>query len=131
MTVIEHDFPPDVPVSVVVDCSPPSAMNADALTLLQEGMDLVKDGDQAIGFAKMEEARVAIEAGKAERITVRPLTGEELAQRDVDQAAAARQTDADEKAAADRKALVAKLASGKATAAEMQTALAQLLGGSS
>jgi hypothetical protein len=56
-----------------------------------------------------------------------PLSPEELAQRETDQAAAEVQAAADAQLQADRDALVAKLAAGKATVAEVQQALAQVL----
>lgn len=59
------------------------------------------------------------------------LTPAELAQRDVDQAAVEVAAKADAKVAADRDVLVAKLAAGKATTAEVQDALARVLGGGS
>ena len=67
---------------------------------------------------------VDLEAGTEKMV---PLDAAELAQREVDQAAAVAATAADDQAQADRDALVAKLVAGKATVAETQTALAQLL----
>ena len=67
---------------------------------------------------------VDLESGEQKMV---PLDAAELAQREVDQAAAVAATAADDQAQADRDALVAKLVAGKATVAETQTALAQLL----
>ena len=67
---------------------------------------------------------VDLEAGTEKMV---PLDADELKQRELDQAAAVAATAADDQAQADRDALVAKLVAGKATVAETQTALAQLL----
>jgi hypothetical protein len=55
------------------------------------------------------------------------LTPEELKQRETDQTAAEVVAAADAQATADRDALVAKLTAGKATVAEVQQALAEVL----
>jgi hypothetical protein len=124
--IIEHDFPPDVPVAVVVDCSPPSDTENSALALLEEGLTLARS-DKAAGAELIQAGLQAMESIEAPH-TVTPLTDDELAARketgDADTAAIL----AADTAIADRQALAEKLTAGKATAAEMQTALAQLLG---
>lgn len=125
MTIIEHDFPLDVPVTVVIDCSP--ADPAAVQKLAKEASDLLDAGDLAGATDKITEARALASAGAAS-VTVRPLDDGELAQRQIDVAAARSLQDASDTADAAKKTLVEKLAQGKATSAEVQGALAQLLG---
>ncbi len=75
--------------------------------------------------AAMIAADISDPQGEAVRRV--PLTAAEEKQRDENSKAAAKQTAADEKLAADRAALVARLKSGKASPDEVQSALAQLL----
>ena len=127
-TIIEHDYPADVPVAIVVDCSSQGDVEAATLALLEEGITLVRSGDIAAGTDKIGAAQAAMDSITAPH-TVTPLTDEEIAARqivsDADTAAFA----AAENAVVERQALVQKLAAGTAPPAETQSALAELLGG--
>lgn len=125
------------PTKLVVDCSAAGAPDPSlaetfheaALAILQNAGTNPGDRELALERAGklMQDANDVLTASAVPTETIVPLTDDELAQRDVDQAAAAAQA-ADVSAAADaRAALVAKLAKGSATGAEVQQALAQLL----
>jgi precorrin-3B methylase len=127
----------DTPVKLVVDCSatgaPDPALAEEfqkaALSVLQNVGTGPGDMDRALERASkiMQDANDILTAAAAPTETIVPLTQEELAQRDADQAAAAEQSKADQAAADARATLTAKLAKGAATDAEVQQALAQLL----
>jgi hypothetical protein len=128
--LVTHDFPDDVPVAVVADCSPSPAHEA-GIALIEEGITIARNGDAAAGMAKIAEGQAMLEqlASVPPPVSVRPLDAEELAVKEADRIDGEATVAAAESAAADRAALTEKLTAGKATSAETQAALAQLLGG--
>jgi hypothetical protein len=116
------------PTRIVVDCS--AARQPDPVIVGQlrnEAIALLEAGKAAEAANVMQQAREHAEAALHAEVTSRDYTEEELAQHDLDQAAAAAHAAAADEAAAERAKLVAKLTAGKATSAEVQQALAQLL----
>lgn len=126
-----------VPTKLVVDCSASGApdpaiaeqFHQAALAILQNAGTNPGDRELALERAAklMQDANDVLTAAAVPTETIVPLTDDELAQRTVDQAAATAQAKADADAATATAALVAKLAKGSATVAEVQQALAQLL----
>ena len=116
-------------VKAVVDCSLGGAPDAAAAAQFEEvALGLLRDGEIEKAAAVMKEAAQILAASAVAPVTRVPLDDDELAQREADQAAHAERVRADDAATADRQALAKKLAAGKATPAEVQQALAQLLG---
>jgi len=129
-TLVEHTFPADVPVCVVVNCSPPPGSDI-ALAAIEEGIVLARSGDAPGGASKIAEGQKLLEQlandGPAQ-VTVRPLSVDELAQCVADEETSAAAVAAAEKEASARDALVLKLSGGTASDSEVQSAIAQILG---
>lgn len=124
---IEHDFDDATPVTVVIDCSPPGETESAAFDLAREAAELVKSGDLEGAQAKITAAQTAIAESATQRVTVRPLTDDELVQREADAAAATAYAQHAADADAAKQALATKLRTGKATPAEVQAVLADLI----
>lgn len=126
-TLVTHDFPDDVPVAVIADASaekPPVEGFTDALR--DEALQLLAGGEAAKAMLVVAEAQRLDQLPSV--IEVRPLTDDELAQKTERADGAAARQDELAKAAAANDALVEKLAAGTASPAEIQSALARLLG---
>jgi hypothetical protein len=105
--VVNHDYPPDVPVTVQIDCSQPLPIDPAAEQLLADGIELVKAGNVAVGNQKLLEAQALLGHSGSGRVVVRPLSEAELTQRDADAAASAASAVATQAAAAE--AAIAKI----------------------
>jgi hypothetical protein len=88
----------------------------------QAALDTARSQLEAAGL----DSREAAEAKAVERV---PLTAAEKQQQDADAVEAANRAEAEAAAQEERRQLVDKLTSGRATATEVQQALATLLGG--
>lgn len=118
-----------VPVKLVIDCSASGAPSPEMVAALEaDALELLRNGQPDAAASVMQSVQAASDAAARPVETLVPLTADELAQRDLDQAAAADAAKAQAAADAAQAALVAKLTSGSATSAEIQSALAQLLG---
>jgi len=131
MSEISHDFPPETLVVVTIDCSHTGAPSEEFVSSVRaEALALLEAGETEKAANVMQQAARAAEliaASQTGLVSVRPMTDEEIAQREADQARAAADADAASKADAARAALKEKLAAGSASDAEVQQALAALL----
>lgn len=116
------------PVKVVVNCA---AQSIAALLDEADVWDAKGRPDNAAKVRRTAKAAMiegAISDPHGEAVRLVPLTADEKKQRAQDSKDHAARTAAEEQAVAERAALAARFASGKATPAEVQQALAQLLG---
>lgn len=119
----------DAPVKAVVDCSLGGAPDpAIAAKFEEAALALLRDGEIEKAGLLMQEAKEVLAASAIATVAMVALDADELKQLAADQAAHAELVATEDAAAADRQALADKLAAGKASPAEMQQALAQLLG---